>query len=50
VKLLVLTESGRRLRRHIERRLRSHLPGLDRLNADERRTLGRLLAKMLDQM
>jgi DNA-binding MarR family transcriptional regulator len=50
VKLLVLTESGRRLRRHIERRLSSKLPGLDRLTADERRTLGRLLARMLDQM
>lgn len=49
VKLLVLTEAGRRMRRDIERRLRSRLPGLDRLSAEERKTLGRLLEHMLEE-
>jgi DNA-binding MarR family transcriptional regulator len=47
VKRLVLTEKGRKLRSEIERRLRAGVPGLDRLSADERRTLGRLLERML---
>lgn len=33
----------------IERRLRSRLPGLDRLSAEERKTLGRLLEHMLEE-
>ena len=48
VKNLILTESGRKLRRHVERRLRTGVPGLDRLSADEREQLGRLLGRMLD--
>ena len=47
VKRLVLTEAGRKLRRDIERRLHSGLPGVHRLTSDERAELGRLLEKML---
>ena len=47
VKHLVLTESGRKLRRHVERRLRTGVPGLERLTPAERDELGRLLARML---
>jgi DNA-binding MarR family transcriptional regulator len=47
VKRLTLTEPGRKLRRDIERRLHTGLPGLERLTADERAQLGRLLEKML---
>ena len=47
VKRLVLTEAGRKMRRGIERRLHTGLPGLERLSADERAQLGRLLEKML---
>jgi DNA-binding MarR family transcriptional regulator len=47
VKRLVLTEAGRKLRRHIERRMHSGIPGMEKLSADERRTLGRLLERML---
>ncbi|HYZ92541.1 MAG TPA: MarR family transcriptional regulator [Actinomycetota bacterium] len=48
VKRLVLTDSGRKLRRDIERRLRAGIPGMENLGAEERRTLGRLLERMLD--
>jgi DNA-binding MarR family transcriptional regulator len=48
VKQLVLTEAGRRLRRQIDRRLGTKFPGLDRLSADERQTLARLLSRLLD--
>jgi MarR family transcriptional regulator, organic hydroperoxide resistance regulator len=48
VKRLVLTEKGRQLRRHVERRLRNGIPGLDRLSVDDRKTLGRLLERMLE--
>lgn len=47
VKRLVLTEAGRKLRSDIEQRLSAGVPGLERLSVDERRTLGRLLERML---
>lgn len=47
VKRLVLTEEGRTLRKEIDRRLRTGIPGLDRLSAAERDTLERLLRQML---
>jgi DNA-binding MarR family transcriptional regulator len=47
VRRLVLTDEGRRLRAEFERRLRRAVPGLDRLTGAERRTLGRLLSRML---
>jgi DNA-binding MarR family transcriptional regulator len=47
VKRLVLTDTGRKLRRDIERRLRAVQPGLDRLTVTERATLARLLERML---
>ena len=47
VKRLVLTDAGRRMRRHIERRLRTGIPGLDRLSAQERAQLSRLLERIL---
>jgi DNA-binding MarR family transcriptional regulator len=48
VKRLVLTDAGRKMRRHIERRLHTGLPGLDRLSAPERAQLGHLLERMLE--
>ncbi len=47
IKRLVLTPSGEKMRRHIERRLRSGIPGIENLDQDERRRLGRLLTQML---
>ena len=47
VRRLVLTDAGRRLRRHIEKRLRAGIPELERLTGDERAQLSRLLEKML---
>ncbi len=47
VKRLVLTEKGQKLRRHVERRLHAGIPGMEKLSAEERRTLGRLLERML---
>lgn len=47
VKQLVLTDAGRRLRRQIDRRLGSDFPGLEKLDADERRALARLLSRVL---
>lgn len=47
VKYLVLTESGRRLRKKLERRV-SEVPEIDRLTADEQHTLAHLLAKLVD--
>jgi DNA-binding MarR family transcriptional regulator len=47
VKRLVLTDTGRKLRRDIDRRLRSSHPGLERLTVAERATLARLLERMM---
>jgi DNA-binding MarR family transcriptional regulator len=47
IKRLVLTEDGRKLRKHIDRRLRAGIPGLDKLSPADRETLGRLLGRML---
>jgi MarR family transcriptional regulator, organic hydroperoxide resistance regulator len=47
VKRLVLTEEGRRVKRLIDRRL-VQVPGVRRLTAEERDTLARLLARVLD--
>lgn len=49
VRLLVLTDAGRRLRRAIDRKLNATVPGLERLTPDERETLGRLLERMLSE-
>jgi MarR family transcriptional regulator, organic hydroperoxide resistance regulator len=48
VRRLVLTDAGRKLRRHVEKRLRVGVPGLDKLSVDEREQLGRLLRRMLE--
>jgi DNA-binding MarR family transcriptional regulator len=47
VKRLVLTDTGRKLRRDIDRRLHSSHPGLERLTVAERATLARLLERMM---
>ena len=49
VKRLVLTESGRRMRKQIERRLRAAVP-VDHLSLTERRTLARLVERMLESV
>jgi DNA-binding MarR family transcriptional regulator len=49
VKLLVLTDEGRRVREEIRSRLSTPPAALDRLSKGEQRTLRDLLAKVLDR-
>lgn len=49
VKKLVLTGRGRRMMREIEARRLRGLPGLDRLSAQDREDLARLLTRILDR-
>jgi DNA-binding MarR family transcriptional regulator len=49
VKLLVLTDEGRRVREEIRKRLATPPAALDRLSKAEQRTLRDLLAKALDR-
>jgi DNA-binding MarR family transcriptional regulator len=49
VKLLVLTDEGRRVREEIRTRLATPPAALDRLSKAEQRTLRDLLAKALDR-
>jgi DNA-binding MarR family transcriptional regulator len=50
VKNLVLTPRGRERYRELTEALFSDVPGLSRLDADERATFRRLLARMLDSV